>query len=217
MLWLPFCWDGQELFLHHLSIHPLTHSSSFHRHEFLSITIGLAAGKSAKIPVWRRPDSSLKDLLAPEQTGTDKTCTTLCKACRRQHADTQEHQGPRFALPDGHKVWKGRAGSRRWMGIVWAPMGLGPRAGQVGQTWRQGSRPWAVQHVELQKAQVAKSEFWVSRVCLLPDFNIPGCACTIIWGYIYLYQLFKNHLASNLKIHKIAVLISGYFFPETWK
>ena len=31
-------------------------------------------------------------------------------------------------------------------------------------------------------------------------------------GYIYLYQLFKNHLASNLKIHKIAVLISGYFF-----
>ena len=156
-------------------VHSSTHSfiHSFHRHVFfLSITMSLAADKSAKIPMWRRPDSSLKDLLAPEQTFTDKTCTTLRKAV----------QGNTMPTPRGTKgkglllltVIKDSNRKQLDLGGEWAlcglPMGLGPRAGKVGQSRRRGSRPRTVRCVELQKAQVARVSSGVSRGCLLPDF-----------------------------------------------
>lgn len=152
-------------FIHSL-IHPLIPQTCI----FLSIMMSLAADKSAKIPVWRRPDSSLKDLLAPEQTGADKTCTTLCKAVQGNNMQTPrgtKGQGLLFLM-----VIKDLKRKELDLGGEWElcglPMGLGPRAGQVGQTWRQGSRPWTVQHVE--KAQVARVSSGVSRGCLLPDF-----------------------------------------------
>lgn len=153
-------------------IHSLIHSLIPQTCIFLSIIMSLAADKSAKIPVWRRPDSSLKDLLAPEQTGTDKTCTTLCKAVQGNNMQTPRGaKGPGLlflmVIKDSKRKELDLGGEWELCGL---PMRLGPRAGQVGHSRRQGSRPWTVQHVELQKAQVARVSSGVSRGCLLPDF-----------------------------------------------
>lgn len=96
---------------------------------------------------------------------------------------------------------------------LWAPHGAGAesRAGGADLEARLKAMSSAACG-NCQKAQVARVEFW-SIKRLPPSWFLiyQDAPAQLFEGYIYLYQLFKNHLASNLKTTNV-VLISGYFF-----
>lgn len=132
-------------------------------------------------------------------------------SAREQHADTRGTKGPGFALPDGHKRFEKEGLDLGGEWVCGLPMGLGREQGRWG---RPGGKAQGHEQCSMWNCKKPRWLEWVLEYQEVASFLIliyQDAPAQLFEGYIYLYQLFKNHLASNLKIHKIAVLISGYF------